>query len=241
MENMKGMTKEIIVWNIQGLNAKKLKLSHLLDYYHPMVCCILETKINPRSKYSYDIGEYKAERKDKEGEIGHGGIAIYLHKNVLRESVPLITELQAMAYKIGIQDRTITIATIYIPETDWQEIEDMEKEIEDLIAQLPRPFILTGDLNAHSTDWYDEKTDQKGRTVDRVVQRTASTIIDRNEPTYFSVAHGTYSHIDLTITSPSLTASLQWETHKDLQGFDHYPVLISMANSDFSYAMSLPR
>ena len=88
---MEDMSKGIVMWNIQGLNAKRPELTHLLEKYHPMAFCVQETKINKRSKQSYDIGDYKAEREDREGEIGHGGVAIYLHKNVPREHVRQIS------------------------------------------------------------------------------------------------------------------------------------------------------
>ena len=63
--NMEEANKGIISWNIQGLNAKRPELTYLLEKFHPMVFCIQETKINKRSKQSYDIGDYKAEREDK--------------------------------------------------------------------------------------------------------------------------------------------------------------------------------
>ena len=47
------------------------------------------------------------------------------------------------------------------------------------------------------------------------------------EPTHFSLAHGTYSSIDMTICSPNIADLFEWTVHKELYNSDHFPIIIN--------------
>ena len=47
----------------------------------------------------------------------------------------------------------LTICTIYIHEKDNLSLGNLE----NIIEQLPKPFILVGDFNSHNTLWFDKK------------------------------------------------------------------------------------
>lgn len=46
-------------------------------------------------------------------------------------------------------------------------------------------------------------------------------------PTHFSSFKGTFSTIDLTITSPELQTIFNWNVHSDLCGSDHFPIVLN--------------
>lgn len=59
--------------------------------------------------------------------------------------IPLTTPLEAVAARI-LLDRPLTICSLYIsPDTSLQL-----QDLHGLIAQLPHPFLLFGDFNAHT-------------------------------------------------------------------------------------------
>ena len=83
-----------------------------------------------------------------------------VNKSVPHSEVGLNTKLHAVAIRASIQ-KTITICSIYLPPSLHWEI----KRLEEQITQLPTPFILMGDFNAHSKLWRCELTDKKGNIL----------------------------------------------------------------------------
>lgn len=55
----------------------------------------------------------------------------------------------------------VTIYSIYLPNSLALD----EIDLENIINQLPIPFILCGDFNSHNTLWVSEVTDNRGKTV----------------------------------------------------------------------------
>ena len=69
---------------------------------------------------------------------------------MFRENSYLFTEvqfntLQAVAARVALS-KAVTVCNIYIPPSVDVSLSDLEQ----LIQQLPAPFVLVGDFNAHS-------------------------------------------------------------------------------------------
>ena len=65
--------------------------------------------------------------------------------NAPHSHLPLHTSLQAVAVSITLH-RVITLYSIYIPPNSRLS----PKDLDDLVPQLPSPFILLGDFNGHN-------------------------------------------------------------------------------------------
>ena len=77
--------------------------------------------------------------------IAQGGVALIHRKDLNADSINLTTNLQATPIKFKIT-KNITVCSIYLPpNTDISR-----QDITNLLNELPKPFILTGDLNAYS-------------------------------------------------------------------------------------------
>lgn len=94
-------------------------------------------------------------------------------------------------------------------------------------AQLPQPFIILGDVNAHSKTWGSYKINDRGKIFDKLLQDNPSLfLLNTGQPTRFDAFNGTFSAIDLSISSTTISHALTWQTHLDICQNDHYPILI---------------
>ncbi|KAJ8037613.1 hypothetical protein HOLleu_18472 [Holothuria leucospilota] len=77
-----------------------------------------------------------------------GGSSILVKKTFPHSTIYLKTNLQAVAIRATLH-RTITVCSVYIPPRYSLKRDDLEV----LVNQLPTPFLLLGDFNAHSDMW----------------------------------------------------------------------------------------
>ena len=82
--------------------------------------------------------------------------------------------------------KTLTVCNIYLPPSLDVNFSDLEH----LIEQLPAPFVLVGDLNAHSPLWDDVKQDSRGKMVERLLNDYSLCLLNTGELTY---RHHNYS------------------------------------------------
>ncbi|GFY57343.1 hypothetical protein TNIN_178471 [Trichonephila inaurata madagascariensis] len=132
--------------------------------------------------------------------------------------------LQAVAVQVSIFS-TVTICNIYLPPNAPLNF----RELQELIDQLPSPFILLGDFNAHHLLWGCQDVNSRGKVVERLLTELDLTLLNDGSNTYFHSPTQSFSAIDLSICSPSLLLDLTWSVLGNLLGSDHFPVVISYA------------
>ncbi|GFX96302.1 putative RNA-directed DNA polymerase from transposon X-element [Trichonephila clavipes] len=74
--------------------------------------------------------------------------------------VTLHTSLQAVAVRIHVHS-LVTVWCVYLPPNDVVPQVDLNQ----LVSQLPAPFILLGDFNGHSPLWGHDDTNSRGRQI----------------------------------------------------------------------------
>ena len=100
-----------------------------------------------------------------------------------------------------------------------------ETSLNDLITQLPSPFILAGDFNGHNVMWGCDDTNQRGLQLENFISNNSLSFMNDNKSkTYLHPATGSYSSIDLTLCSPVLLPNFTWKVTEDLCGSDHFPI-----------------
>ena len=57
-------------------------------------------------------------------------------------------------------------------------------------------------------------------------------ILNDGSVTYIHHATGSSSALDLSVCSPSLVLDYEWNTHDDMCGSDHFPVILTATGSD---------
>ena len=93
-----------------------------------------------------------------------GGVAILARRDSGPIPVRLDTSLQAVAVSVKLHKR-ITVCSIYVPPGYNEDFE--ERELEALLDQLPKPYMLLGDFNAHNSLWFDRRLNRSERELRR--------------------------------------------------------------------------
>jgi ribonuclease HI len=159
------------------------------------------------------------------GGIPSGGVSIFVQNLVPHSPVDLRTHLQAVAVRVSLH-RAVTVCTLYVPPRQALAGQDLE----DLIRQLPEPFMLLGDFNAHNPLWGCSFRDVKGRTIEALVDTDLVCLLNDGSHTYLHQGNGSFSAIDLSLCHASLLLDYSWQVLDDQHGSDHYPIVISHQN-----------
>ena len=86
-----------------------------------------------------------------------------VNNSIPQSQIPIKTTLQAVAVRISLS-RIITLCSVYFPPNQNISTED----IESLISELPEPFIIMGDMNAHNPLWGDFRLDKRGKILEEL-------------------------------------------------------------------------
>ncbi|GFU26262.1 putative RNA-directed DNA polymerase from transposon X-element, partial [Trichonephila clavipes] len=120
----------------------------------------------------------------------------------------------------------VTVCCVYLPPNDVVPQVDLNQ----LVSQLPAPFILLGDFNGHSPQWGHDDTNSRGRQIEQLISDHCLCLLNNDEKTYFHAPTRTFHSLDLAICSPTLLPMLNFEVANDLHNSDHFPLLVSHVN-----------
>ena len=101
-----------------------------------------------------------------------------------------------------------------------------------LLAQLPRPFLIMGDMNARSAVWNDAERKEKGRLFEEILLEEDVALLNDGAVTQYHSQTDSYSVIDLTLCSPECMVDFSYSVDDELYDSDHYPVHIELATSN---------
>lgn len=213
------MGKVLLQWNCRGLFSNTDDIHSIIEHFKPISLCLQETHLNTQPVNSFK--QYNVVRKDRlcTGKPS-GGVAILSHKTLPYTKIALQTNLEAVAIRISL-DRLLTVCSLYISPSCTVT----QTDIHNLIAQLPVPFILQGDLNAHNPLWGSSKRDARGKLLeDTLLQSTC--LLNKKQYTYVNAANASFSCLDLTFCSPLIFQCLQWGVNQNPYGSDHFPTYV---------------
>ena len=214
----------ILQWNIRGLKSNFHELSLLLNGINSNVLCLQETKLP--ENHSFSLKGYSAYHNiHTGGEIACGGNSILVKKAILHKTVPFKTSLQAIAVRVTLH-RPITVCSVYLPPNS----KPSRQELENLISQLPSPFLMVGDFNARSPLWGNEDTNQKGKMMEDLLLKNNVCLLNDCSHTHLDSSTGKTSSLDLSICDPEIQSEFSWSVSEDLYGSDHFPIFISPVN-----------
>ena len=220
---------QILQWNVRSLRSRRSELLLLLDSHDFFCLCLQETRTNIETFTKIKNFQHYF---SNQGPTLHGGAAIFIKNNIPHNYIELNTNLHAVAINIQL-DRKYTICSIYLPPT----VPFPEHEIIQLLSQLPKPFIILGDLNARHMAWGDTAISPRGNVLFNLLESQDISFLNNGDPTYHHFATNSFSMIDLSLCSPQVILKFNWETHNSLCGSDHFPILLTLYNS-FSTSLS---
>ena len=209
-----------ISWNCRGIKNKKQDLEILIKEKNPISISLQELKM--KNDPFFELSNYSFVYKNltlEPDEIAHGGVGTFIRKDVPFTLLNINSIFQTVSIQISLPKK-ITICNIYIHE----KTKFSERDLKNLINQLPQPFILTGDFNSHNPIWFDYKLDERGKIIENFILENNISLLDENKYTYMNSK--TRSHIDLTLVTPDLCREFCWDTYDCLCNSDHLPILI---------------
>lgn len=212
--------KSIIQWNCRGLKGNYNEILILVSLFSPKILCLQETFLKPNDKV--DFKNYTSfHHIHHDCQKASGGTSIFVQSDTPHSLLDLTTNLQAKALNVSLT-KTITICSIYIPPNSQLN----QNDLENLLEQLPRPFMLLGDFNGHSKLWGCSDTNNKGKIIEDFITENDLCLLNDKKPTYLHPASGTYTSLDLSICHPSIYLDFDWSVCEDLHGSDHFPIII---------------
>lgn len=217
----------IINWNINGLYNNLTDLQILINDLSPKIITLQESHLKPSQKFHFPNFS-TVRHDDNTGINARGGVIILINHSIYYTELNINSPLQTCAIQAKISEKMVTICNIYINPLDIITNED----IETLITQLPTPFLLLGDFNAHNTLWQCQRNNRRGKVLEDILWANTSLILlNSGEPTHLNSASGETSIIDLAIVSISITDNIYFSTLDDTFNSDHYPFLILFQDS----------
>lgn len=214
------MTDAIIQWNCRGIKANIEELHQLSAKLNPAIICLQETFLKDKQKIN--LYKYQQFNYIKNTDLrASGGTSILVRNDIPHSHLELKTNFQAIAIKVTLH-KQINICSIYIPPN--QKLK--ENELQNIIWQLPTPFILLGDFNSHNPIWGSNETNQKGEIMEKLINNNNLCIFNNQTPTYICPTSGKNSAIDLTLCDPSTLMDFSWSTYNDTCGSDHFPIIL---------------
>jgi len=216
------MANKLIQWNCRGLRSNFDELSLLIQNHNPIAVCLQETFLKETD--NINIRGFNLYNKFQETESGvSGGVSIIVNGNIPQNVVNLQTNLQAVAVRITAH-KTLSICSVYLPPRNHFNFNP--GDLQDLIEQLPIPFILMGDFNGHHTMWGCEDVNIRGKQLEDLILKNDIILFNDKSRTYFHAATGSFTSIDLTLCSSSLLVDFSWKVGSDLCGSDHFPIIL---------------
>ena len=200
-------------------------LTNLVDSSAPDVLCLQETYLGAHSSLRLAGFHPLASRCERVCSRG-GGVAVLVRDTIPQLLLDIQSPLEACGTQIRALNRDIAVCSLYLPPE--LPLAVISAELPRLLAALPRPFFLATDANAHHPAWGSPASDQRGDFLQQFLTDSDLVLLNQGEPTFLS-SRGSYSHIDLTISTPDIAPLFTWSPFTDPHTSDHFPILSSTA------------
>ena len=105
-----------IQWNCRGLRSNRQDIECLISKYAPAAVCVQETMLKP--EHTTTFKHYSAYYKSN--IQGHGVVCILVKNNFIHSQVHFQADLEAVAVCITMNNKTYTVASVYVPPSESQ-------------------------------------------------------------------------------------------------------------------------
>lgn len=209
-------------WNMRGYYANYDNLIYFTRLLKSDIILLQETKL--KKKGCIKVSGFTAFEELlplTDEDIAHGGVAILARPHFSPTRVELDTEIQAVAVRVRYITE-MTFCSIYVQERD----QISKEQLQGLINQLGQRFILAGDFNGHSPLWGHPDINRIGSLINEIYDENDLVLLnDCDQPTYFNKRYHSFSTLDLTLTSTTLSdLPFDWLVYEDSGNSDHFPI-----------------
>lgn len=193
-----------------------------------MNICLQESHLKHRNAASFrNFDLYRRDFiSDNENDRARGGVLTLVRSQFVSRSLNVDTQLQAVVIEL-LYPFKFTLCNIYLPPNEQIQYDDLAK----LITQLPEPYIILGDFNAHHYVWGSKINSNRGKIIENLITNFDLNILNDGRGTRLNPSNGNETCIDLAICSASLSTLFSWNVHDDACNSDHYPIFIKPLNT----------
>lgn len=214
---------KVIHWNMTSYYSNFEELTKLIsDHSDPACLCLQETRHG--DKTLRPPSRYKIYQSNKRRDDNHErGVALLVNNKIHSERIPLALgdNVEAVAAKIWL-GKYYTICSLYLSPS----LQVQKSELTDLIAQLPEPFLLLGDMNARHSLWGEPTCNAKGNLFAELLVEEDIALLNDVHKTHFNIQNDISTLIDLSISSTSAYLDFSTSVVECRHGSDHHPVII---------------
>jgi len=182
---MKTKNLKILQWNINGFYRKLDELKLLISEHAPEIICLQETNFN-----TLNTGTLKNYKKCSFNRTNclraSGGVTKYIKSDYPSKPINITTHLEVVAASVKLKDIELNICNIYLP----NQHNFNKNDIENILHQISKPFIITGDFNSHSIEWGSKKTDTRGKEIEKILENDQLVLLNNLEPTRINPING---------------------------------------------------
>ena len=178
--------------------------SLLISEYYPSVFCFQETFLKPDDNISLK-GFNKYNHNHTDFLRPSGGASIFVKSSFPQRKIDLQTELPANAVSVTL-DRVITICSVYI----LPSFSLNSQHLDNLLQQLPSPYIKLDDSNGHNILWGGQNNDSRGELIENFITKNDICILNDKSYTYHSPNTKSFISNDLSFYHPSLFLDYNW-------------------------------
>ena len=218
----------ILQWNLRSFRRQRTDLRFLLHTYSPLVVCLQETLLTappvPIPRYHFVHSPHSLSDS-----------CILIHDTVPYVTVSVPTSLPCTVARVFLR-RWVTVVSLYLSPSVPIDF----ALLLDLISRLPTPFLLLGDFNCRHTLWGDTLINTRGRLLEAFLSAHDLFLLNTGAPTHFDARTRSFSCLDLSFCSPSLSLDFSWSVLEDHLYSDHFPVFLQLSTSLSSPSTPLP-
>ncbi|GFO49496.1 RNA-directed DNA polymerase from mobile element jockey [Plakobranchus ocellatus] len=169
----------VVQWNIRGFRSNFEELKLLLNRSQSAVVALQECRLGegqvPPRGYTLLLPL---------GGSPWGEAALLIRNGTHFSEIDLKTGLHAAAATISLE-KTLTVCSLYLPTNSPVS----KLSLAELFEQLPKPFLVLGDFNAHSPAWGDSSRDGRGRMLEEFTAENEFIILNSGEQTFVHSAY----------------------------------------------------
>ena len=101
-----------------------------------------------------------------------------------------------------------------------------------MINSFSSRYLILGDFNGHSHLWGANQENERGKIVEKLIDRHNLILLNDSVHTRFDTYHQTSSLLDLSLCHPSIYMDVACKISSDRLGSDHHPIIITANTSD---------
>lgn len=101
-------------------------------------------------------------------------------------------------------------------------------DLNQIMQQLPKPFIILGDFNSRNTMWGSNHTDLRVKIMKTFLDDDQFILLNTGDYTRHDPTNKSFSAIDLSISNSTLSAQIEWNVLNEYNCSDHWPISITL-------------